>query len=107
MRDPTSSRRVIWMLAGAMLLLAGCSSGSAQFAGYDFSLLEKPFFRNAKMEGPPRVENCGIIAISTPSQYECNGKKYTTVELADIRQGKTPPPPPKVQQAVPRSGFQR
>ena len=107
MRDPTDRKAEVWILAGAMLLLAGCSSGSAQFAGYDFRNLEKPFFRNAKMEGPPRVENCGIIAISTPSQFECNGKKYTTVELADIRQGKPPPPPPTVQQAVPRSGIQR
>jgi hypothetical protein len=107
MRDPTGSKRIVWTVAaGAMFLLCGCA-GSSQVAGYDFNNLAKPFFRDAKMEGPPRVENCGIIAISTNSNYECNGKKYTTVQLADIREGKTPPPPPSVQPAVPRSGFQR
>ncbi len=94
------------MLAGAMLLLAGCADANQVFE-YNFNDLSKPFFRDAKMEGPPRVENCGLIAISTPSQYECNGKKYTTLELADIRQGKTPPPAPKKQPSVPRSGLQR
>lgn len=107
MRDPTSNRnRAVWILAGAMLLLCGCENANQVFE-YNFNDLSKPFFRDAKMEGPPRIENCGIIAISTPSQYECNGKKYTTLELADIRQGKTPAPAPKVKSAVPRSAIQR
>ncbi|HUY17950.1 MAG TPA: hypothetical protein VMV15_01880 [Candidatus Binataceae bacterium] len=107
MRDPTGSNWMAWMAAvGMMFLLCGCSS-SAQFAGYDFSNLQKPFIRDARMEGPPRVENCGLIAISTNSQFECNGKKYTTVELADIREGKELPAPPKSKPSVPRSGFQK
>lgn len=106
MRDPTGGKRFVWTVAGAMLVLCGCANVN-QVVGYDFNNLQKPFFRDAKMEGPPRVQNCGIIAISTPSQFECNGKKYTTVELADIRQGKTLPPPLKVKASVPRSGFQR
>jgi hypothetical protein len=107
MRDPTGSKRVAWMLAaGAMFLLFGCADAN-QVVGYDFNNLQKPFFRDAQMEGPPRVQNCGIIAISTPTTFECNGKKYTTVELADIRQGKTLPPPLKVKSSVPRSEIQR
>ncbi len=106
MRDPTGSKRAVWTVAaGMMFLLCGCSNAS-QVVGYDFNNLAKPFFRDAKMEGPPRVENCGIIAISTPSNFECNGKKYTTIELADIRQGKGSVPP-TIQPVVPRSGFQR
>jgi hypothetical protein len=105
MRDPTGGKRAIWVMAGAMLLLCGCADMSQVFE-YNFNDLSKPFFRDAKMEGPPRVENCGIIAISTPTQYQCNGKKYTTVELADIRQGKALPPP-GFHPMVPRSGFQR
>jgi len=105
MRDPTGSKRAIWALAGAMLLLCGCADANQVF-DYNFNDLAKPFFRDAKMEGPPRVENCGIITISTPTQYECNGKKYTIVQLADIRQGKALPPPPSFHPAVPRAGFQ-
>jgi len=105
MRDPTGSRLAVWTVAGAMLLLCGCTNAN-QITGYDFNNLQKPFFRDATMEGPPRVQNCGIIAISTPTGYECNGKKYTSVQLADIREGKALPPPPKFHPAVPRSGFQ-
>ncbi len=106
MRDPTGSKRAVWMLAGAIFLLGGCAGGS-QFAGYDFNNLQKPFLRDAKMAGPPRVENCAIIAISTPTQFECNGKKYTTVQLADIREGKALPPAPTFKSVVPRSQLQK
>jgi hypothetical protein len=93
--------------AGALLILGGCSS-AAQPINPTWADLSKPFFRDAKMDGPPRVENCGIIAISTPSTFECNGKKYTTLELADIREGKTPPPLlSSPQPSTPRGLIQR
>ena len=40
-------------------------------------------------EGPePRVENCSMIRQATPTQYVCNGKTYTSVQLSDIRNAK-------------------
>ena len=33
----------------------------------------------------PRVEDCAIVAISSPSKYECNGKVYTSFQLAKLR----------------------
>ena len=33
----------------------------------------------------PRVEDCAIIAISSPSRYACNGKVYTSYQLAKLR----------------------
>lgn len=102
MRDPTGSKRAVWMAAGAMLLLVGCSSANG-VTNYDFGDLKKPFFRDAQMEGPPRVQNCGIIAISTPSTFRCNGKTYTSIELAEIAKGKPLAPRPKVLPSVPRS----
>lgn len=33
----------------------------------------------------PRVEDCAIVAISTPSRYACNGKVYTSYQLAKMR----------------------
>jgi hypothetical protein len=40
-------------------------------------------------EGPePRVENCDMIRQATPTQYVCDGKTYTSVQLSDIRTAK-------------------
>jgi hypothetical protein len=33
----------------------------------------------------PRVEDCAIVAISSPSRYACNGKVYTSFQLAKLR----------------------
>jgi hypothetical protein len=35
------------------------------------------------------VEECAQIQQATPTRYVCNGKTYTSVQLADIRTGKT------------------
>ncbi len=34
---------------------------------------------------PPLVQNCGLVAISTPARYACNGKTYTSFQLTKIR----------------------
>jgi hypothetical protein len=40
--------------------------------------------------GPhPRVEDCAQIQQATPTKYICEGKQYTSVQLSDIRDGKT------------------
>ena len=40
--------------------------------------------------GPqPRVEDCAQIQQATPSKYVCDGKQYTSVQLSDIRNGKS------------------
>ena len=33
----------------------------------------------------PRVEDCAIVAISSPTKYACNGKVYTSFQLAKLR----------------------
>jgi hypothetical protein len=33
----------------------------------------------------PRVQDCGIVAISSPPKYVCGGKVYTATQLAKIR----------------------
>jgi hypothetical protein len=33
----------------------------------------------------PRVEDCAIVAISSPSRWACNGKVYTSFQLAKMR----------------------
>jgi hypothetical protein len=46
---------------------------------------ENPFLSS----GPtPRVESCVQIQQATPTRFICGGKAYTSVQLADIRNGK-------------------
>jgi hypothetical protein len=33
----------------------------------------------------PRVEDCAIVAISSPTKYACDGKVYTSFQLAKLR----------------------
>lgn len=35
---------------------------------------------------PPLVQDCGIVGISSPTKYVCDGKVYTSVELARLRE---------------------
>jgi len=64
-----------WILAAsAAQLLVGCSMGN-------------PIMVNS---GPgPHAENCAMIQQATPTKYVCNGKVYTSVQLANIRNGGT------------------
>ena len=63
-------------IAGA---LAGCSSLQGTVT---------PSWTPAQTAGTtavPRVEDCAIVAISSPSKYACNGKVYTSFQLAKMR----------------------
>jgi hypothetical protein len=41
---------------------------------------------SAKPAGPPpNVSECGVVSIGSPSKYVCNGKVYTTFQLAKMR----------------------
>jgi hypothetical protein len=62
-----------WFAVAFTLVFAGCAT------------YENPFLSS----GPkPRVENCAQIQQATPTRYICGGKAYTSVQLADIRNGK-------------------
>jgi hypothetical protein len=34
----------------------------------------------------PKVQDCGIVTISSPSKYVCNGKIYTAFQLQHLRE---------------------
>ena len=34
---------------------------------------------------PARIWDCGLVSSGSPSKYVCNGKVYTTFQLAKIR----------------------
>jgi len=62
-----------WLLAAlAAQVLAGCSMANPVLSS----------------SGPgPRAEDCAIIQQATPTKFVCGGKVYTSVQLADIRNG--------------------
>jgi hypothetical protein len=33
----------------------------------------------------PRIEDCALVGISSPSRWACNGKVYTSFQLAKMR----------------------
>jgi len=68
-------RKSNWLvLASSILVFSGCA------------------MRNPIMStGPgPRVEDCIQLQQATPTKYFCQGKTYTAVQLADIRNGRQP-----------------
>jgi hypothetical protein len=68
------SNRICRYVATALLALvsAGCADAS-------------PLFLSS---GPtPRVEDCMTLQQATPTKYVCDGKTYTSLQLADIRKG--------------------
>lgn len=68
-------------LAGAFLALAGCAAAAP---AADPSA--KAAQQGAAAGPPPLVQNCAIVAISSPTKYACNGKVYTSFQLAKLRQ---------------------
>ncbi len=74
--------------------IAGCASqaGVASLAGsgrgYQGSAQEPtrvPSTAPATSAAAPRVEDCGLVAISSPPKYACNGKVYTAFQLERLR----------------------
>jgi hypothetical protein len=64
--------------AGALALLAGGLAGCTAF-------LPQSGWGPTPPEAPPLVQNCGIVTISSPTRYACNGKVYTTFDLEKKR----------------------
>jgi len=65
----------------AIIALAGCagmqphSSGGTSYQ--QVAAADTP---------PPRVQDCGIVTIGSPTKYACNGKIYTSFDLLKLRQ---------------------
>lgn len=68
-------------LAAAMFALAGCT-GLQPLVGGGAPARQ---VSAASANPPPRVQDCGIVGIGSPTKYACNGKVYTSFELAKLR----------------------
>jgi hypothetical protein len=51
--------------------------------------------RDSTQAEPPRVEDCGIVTIGSPTKFVCNGKVYTHSQLSQLRQNKNKKPDTK------------
>ena len=67
-------------LAAMTLALTGCSVMPS------FGNLSTQQASASSLGPQPRVQNCGIVSISSPTKYVCNGKVYTSFDLANLRQ---------------------
>jgi hypothetical protein len=69
------------MLASAVMLVAAAGCDMVQST-------VSPAWTPSQTAGTtpaPRVEDCAIVAISSPSRFACNGKVYTSFQLAKLR----------------------
>jgi hypothetical protein len=44
-----------------------------------------PMPKGTAEQPPPAIQNCALVAISTPSRWACGGKTYTAYQLARAR----------------------
>jgi hypothetical protein len=71
------------VIASALTGLAGCvgvASESAVTRGPGAAIsqtADKPI---------PRVQDCGVLNTGTPSRFVCDGKVYTSFQLAKLRE---------------------
>ncbi len=74
-----------------MLTIAGCSMFGASTGNPAaepastgaVSTANAP--KTAAVTPPPDIRDCGIVTISTPSKYVCDGKVYTSRQITQMR----------------------
>lgn len=62
--------------------LAGCSTSKS---GGNFPPPGAAMANGKPTGPPPSVQDCGLVNSGSPSKYVCNGKIYTTFDLAKLR----------------------
>ena len=62
------------LLVASALLSGGIFSGCASFGS------------GSQSSTIPLVQNCAVLNTGTPSRFACNGKVYTSFQLAKLRE---------------------
>ena len=75
---PVCSWRLMLVSVAMIASTAGCASMQSMMPSSTPA-------QTASTMPPPRVEDCAIVSISSPSRFACNGKVYTTFQLAKMR----------------------
>lgn len=71
----------IALAAGMTVVGAGCADVSSSTV-----VTPATSTQSSASKDDPRVQDCGIIGISSPTKYVCGGKVYTSFQLAKIRE---------------------
>lgn len=77
--QPLWSWQLAFTAAVMIAALAGCETMQSTFT---------PAWTPGQTAGAaqvPRVQDCVIMNVSSPTKYVCNGKTYTSFQLAKIR----------------------
>jgi hypothetical protein len=71
------------VIASALMALAGCASIASESA-----VTQGPgaIASEAAAKPIPRVQDCGVLNTGTPSRFVCDGKVYTSFQLAKLRE---------------------
>ena len=67
-------------IASALMAFAGCSTIPAN------STVAHGPAAISSARHVPRVQNCGVLDAGTPSRFVCDGKVYTSFQLAKLRE---------------------
>lgn len=77
------------VLASTLAFVAGCASVTSPFAVTQGSVASAS---QAAARPIPRVQDCGVLNTGTPSRFVCNGKVYTSFQLAKLREDQAKKP---------------
>jgi hypothetical protein len=70
-------------LSAALATLAGCASFTSLSTG---TWGGGGNASQASAQQIPRVQDCAVLNTGTPSRFACNGKVYTSFQLAKLRE---------------------
>jgi hypothetical protein len=86
-KDITLKRLVLVSVLALGLAGAGCASSASNSS----RAADPPDPPQASLKtaatsaSAPKVQECGVVAISSPPKYACDGKVYTAMQLAKVR----------------------
>ena len=85
MQRRTNCHVLIGVIATAAMtvMLAGCSSTSN--SGDNFPPPGAATANGQPTCPPPKVADCALTSVGSPQKFICNGKPYTSFDLAKLR----------------------
>ena len=67
--------------ASSLILLAGCAAASPESSSGSAANASQAIHTRI-----PRVADCGVLNTGSPSRFVCDGKVYTSFQLAKLRE---------------------
>ena len=74
------------LTASAIAMGLTALSGCATISSLSATSLAPRGATQVAAKAIPRVQNCGVLDAGTPTRFVCNGKVYTSYQLAKLRE---------------------